>query len=153
MDPKGKVALVTGGAHRVGKAISLMLAQAGTHVVVNYFSSDEAARVTVTEAEAAGVEAMTVQCDVSDWGQVQAMAEAIAGRFGGVDIIVNSASVFETMSFPTDDLETWRRVTAVSIDGPFYVCNALTPGMLLSRATVRGQSASADGWRASYHFR
>lgn len=136
MDPKGKVALVTGGAHRVGKAISLMLAQAGTHVVVNYFSSDEAARVTATEAEAAGVEAMTVQCDVSDWGQVQAMAEAIAGRFGGVDIIVNSASVFETMSFPTDDLETWRRVTAVSIDGPFYVCNALTPGMLARGAGV-----------------
>jgi 3-oxoacyl-[acyl-carrier protein] reductase/pteridine reductase len=130
MEPRGKVALITGGAHRVGKAITLMLARAGVHVVVNYYQSADAARQTVAEAEAAGVQALAVQCDVADWEQVQRMAQAIAARFGGVDIIVNSASLFETMPFPTADLATWHRVTAISIDGPFYVCNALAPGML-----------------------
>lgn len=129
MDPTGKVALVTGGAHRVGKAITLMLARAGAHVVVNYYSAADAAAQTVAEAKAEGVDALAVQCDVADWAQVQAMAAAIEERFGGVDIIVNSASLFETMPFPTTDLETWHRVTAISIDGPFYVCNALTPTM------------------------
>jgi 3-oxoacyl-[acyl-carrier protein] reductase/pteridine reductase len=84
----------------------------------------------VAEAEAAGVQALAVQCDVADWEQVQKMAQAITATFGGVDIIVNSASLFETMPFPTANLDTWHRVTAISIDGPFYVCNALTPGML-----------------------
>ena len=129
MDPKGKVALITGGAHRVGKAITLMLARAGAHVVVNYYSAADAASQTVAEAKAEGVDALTVQCDVADWAQVKAMAAAIEERFGGVDIIVNSASLFETMPFPTTDLETWHRVTAISIDGPFYVCNALVPTM------------------------
>jgi NAD(P)-dependent dehydrogenase (short-subunit alcohol dehydrogenase family) len=130
MNPAGKVALVTGGAHRVGKAITMMLARAGAHVVVNYHSSADAALRTVAEAEAAGVQAMAIRCDVADWDQVQTMHAAIEARFGGVDIIVNSASLFERMTFPADDLEVWHRVTAISIDGPFYVCNSLVPGML-----------------------
>jgi 3-oxoacyl-[acyl-carrier protein] reductase/pteridine reductase len=58
------------------------------------------------------------------------MADEITAAFGGVDIIVNSASLFDKMPFPTDDLDTWHRVTRISIDGAFYVCNALAPGML-----------------------
>lgn len=130
MDPRGKVALVTGGAHRVGGAITRMLAQAGAHVAVNYCRSVSAAQARVAEANAAGVEALAVQADVGDWNQVQAMAAAIEARFGGVDIIVNSADLFQTMPFPAQDIATWQRVTSVSIDGPFYVCNALVPGML-----------------------
>ena len=130
MEIRGKVALVTGGAHRVGKAITMMLAQAGAHVIVNYFSSADAAQQTVAEAEALGVRALALKCDVADLRQVEAMAQAIEQEFGGVDIIVNSASLFDTMPFPTDDLTTWHRVTGISIDGPFYVCNSLAPGML-----------------------
>jgi NAD(P)-dependent dehydrogenase (short-subunit alcohol dehydrogenase family) len=129
MDPKGKVALVTGGAHRVGKAITMMLARGGTHVVVNYQNSRAAAYETVAEAEELGVQAMAIQCDVADWSSVRMMARTICDRFGGVDILVNSASLFEKMSFPTEDLETWRRVTGISIDGAFFVCNSLVPSM------------------------
>lgn len=130
MELHGKSALVTGGAHRVGKAITLMLAQAGANVAVNYFSSATAALETVAEVEALGVRGLALQCDVSQHDQVTRMAEAITAAFGGVDIIVNSASLFDKMTFPTDDLETWHRVTRISIDGAFYVCNALAPGML-----------------------
>lgn len=130
MEIRGKVALVTGGAHRVGKAITMMLAQAGAHVVVNYYSSSRAADETVAEAQALGVRALSVQCDVADWAQVRRMADTILEEFGGVDIIVNSASLFEKTPFPTDDISAWQRVTGISIDGPFYVCNVLVPSML-----------------------
>lgn len=130
MDLRGKVALVTGGARRVGRAVTLMLARAGAHVVVNYHTSAEAAAATAAEAHAAGVEALPWQCDVADWEAVQEMAAAVANRFGGVDVIVNSADLFAQTPFPTGDPTTWRRVTAVALDGPFYVCNSLTPGML-----------------------
>jgi len=126
---KHKVALITGGAHRVGKAITMMLAENGANVVVNYNSSDVAAQQTVIEAEALGVEALAIQCDVADHQAVQRMADQVQDRFGGVDIIINSASLFGKTTIPTDDLETWHRVTRISIDGPFYVCNAFVPGM------------------------
>lgn len=132
MNPKNKVALITGGAHRVGKAITLMLAQAGAHVVVNYNASAVDAQQTVAEAQALGVDALAVQCDVSDWAAVQRMAAAIEERFGGVDIIVNAASYFGKTPFPTTDpkvIEMFHRVTRILIDGTFYVCNSLVPTM------------------------
>jgi 3-oxoacyl-[acyl-carrier protein] reductase/pteridine reductase len=130
MEIQGKVALVTGGAHRVGKAITMMLAQAGADVIVNYFSSSTAADATVAEAKALGVRALACRCDVAQWTEVRTMADTILADFGGVDIIVNSASLFEQTPFPTDDLDAWHRVTGISVDGPFYVCNALVPSML-----------------------
>lgn len=130
MEIRNKVAVVTGGAHRVGKAITMMLAQAGADVVVNYHSSRAAADETVKEVQALGVRARAIQCDVADWQQVQRMAGDIIGEFGGVDIIVNSASLFDQTPFPTDDIAAWQRVTGISIDGPFYVCNTLVPTML-----------------------
>ena len=130
MQINGKVALVTGGAVRVGKAITLMLAREGAHVVVNYNSSASAAQETVAAAQALGVEAMALQCDVAEHTEVQAMTQRILDRFGGVDIIVNSASFFGKLTVPTDDLTTWRRVTRISIDGAFFVVNALAHAML-----------------------
>jgi NAD(P)-dependent dehydrogenase (short-subunit alcohol dehydrogenase family) len=130
MDIQGKVALVTGGAVRVGKAITLMLAGAGAHVVVNYHGSTEAAQATAAAARALGVEALPIQCDVADAGAVQAMARQVMERWGGVDILVNSAGYFGKTPVPTDDLDTWHRVTRISIDGAFYVANALAPAML-----------------------
>jgi NAD(P)-dependent dehydrogenase (short-subunit alcohol dehydrogenase family) len=130
MEIRGKVALVTGGAHRVGKAITMMLARAGADVVVNYFSSHRAADETVAEAQALGVRARAIQRDVADWEQVRGMADTIMAEFGGVDIIVNSADLFDKTPIPTDDVSSWQRVTGITIDGPFFVCNALVPSML-----------------------
>lgn len=133
MELHGKVALITGGAHRVGKAITMMLAHAGAHVVVNYNSAAEEAQVTVAEAEALGVTAMAVQCNVADRSAVAQMVAAVTERFGGVDIIVNSASYFGRTPFPSSDptiYARWEQVTRILIDGPFFICNMLAPGML-----------------------
>lgn len=130
MDPMGKVALVTGGAHRVGKAITLALAQAGAHVIINYHTSHEAAQTTAAEARARGVEALAIQADIADLRQVEAMVAAAQARFGRVDILVNNASRFEKTPLPTRDLSTWHRVTDILIHGSFYCANAVAPLML-----------------------
>lgn len=130
MEIRGKTALVTGGAHRVGKAIALSLAGAGANVVINYHGSAQAAEETVAEAQAAGVEALAIQADVSDPDQVQAMVRAAMDRFGAVQILVNGASLWRKTPFPMEDLTDWHRVTRILIDGSFYCANAVAPSML-----------------------
>jgi len=132
LNPKHKTALITGGAHRVGKAITLMLATAGANVIVNYNTSAAEAEQTVAEAQALGVAALAIQCDVADLQAVQRMAAIICEQFGGVDIIVNSASYFGKTPFPSADpavIDQWHRVTRILLDGTFYVCNSLVPSM------------------------
>jgi len=130
MNPKDKTALITGGAHRVGKAITLALAQAGANVVVNYNSSASAAEKTVAEAQALGVQALAVQADVSDRRQVDEMVATIKARFDSVDILINNASLWLATPFPTEDVEDWHRVIDILINGAFYCANAVAPLML-----------------------
>ncbi len=126
---EGKTALITGGAHRVGKAITLALARAGANVVVNYLSSEAAAQETVQEAEALGVGALAVRADVGELGQVRALVAAAADRFGAVDILVNSASIWQKTPLPMGDFSGWRRVLGVLLDGSMYLADAVAPLM------------------------
>jgi 3-oxoacyl-[acyl-carrier protein] reductase/pteridine reductase len=129
MKIEGKTALITGGAHRVGKAITLTLAQAGANVVVNYYSSDAAAQETVRQAEALGVGGLAVQADVGDMEQARALVAAAADRFGAVDILVNSASIWQKTPLPLGDFAGWRRVLGVLLDGSMYLADAVAPMM------------------------
>ena len=130
MELAGKTAIVTGGAIRVGKGITLELARAGANVVVNYNSSADAANQTVAEAEALGVQAMAVQASVSDYEQVTAMVDAVVERFGRIDVLVNNASTFLPDPLPTDDLSTWHKSIDTLVHGPFYCANRVAPVML-----------------------
>ena len=130
MNPKGKTALITGGAVRVGKAITLTLAQAGANVVINYHSSAAAAEETAVQARKFGVGATAVQANIGDAQQVEAMVAAAQAEFGSVDILVNNASLWQQTPFPTDDLDGWHRVTNILINGAFYCANAVAPLML-----------------------
>jgi NAD(P)-dependent dehydrogenase (short-subunit alcohol dehydrogenase family) len=129
MEIAGKNALVTGGALRVGKSIALMLSEAGANVAFTYLTSEDEARDTADEITCAGVRSLAIRCDVSDWASVQSLARTVETELGGVDIIINSAGLFRRTPVPTEDVELWQRVTRASIDGTFYVCNALVPGM------------------------
>ncbi|MGL4649895.1 MAG: SDR family oxidoreductase [Caldilineaceae bacterium] len=133
MDLKGRVALVTGGAVRVGKEITLELARAGANVVVNYNQSAAAAEETVAQAMALGVQALAVQADISERDAVGRLVERVRSHFGGVDCLVNSASSFGKTPFPSSDpamLDEWQRVTRILIDGPFFLANALAPSLI-----------------------
>jgi NAD(P)-dependent dehydrogenase (short-subunit alcohol dehydrogenase family) len=128
--------LVTGGAHRVGKAITMTLARAGANVVVNYYSSDKAAQETVGEAQALGVGALAVQADVADLDQVRGLVAAAADRFGAVDILVNSASIWQKTPMPLGDFAGWHRVLGVVLHGSIYLADAVAPMM-----QARGEGA------------
>lgn len=146
MDLHGKTALITGGAHRVGRAITLALAQAGANVVINYHSSAAEATATAAEVEALGRAALAVQADVADPTQVTALVAAARERFGGVDVLVNSSSLFKKTPIPTADLETWHRVTGILIHGPFYCANAVAPLMLARGAGVIINIVDLSAW-------
>ena len=130
MDLAGRTALVTGGAKRVGRGITLTLARAGANVVINYNTSADEARRTAADAEALGVQALPVAADVTDDSQVQAMVIAATDRFGTIDVLVNNASTFAFGAFPTDDLTVWHRSIDTLVHGPFYCANRVAPVML-----------------------
>jgi NAD(P)-dependent dehydrogenase (short-subunit alcohol dehydrogenase family) len=130
MEIRGRTALVTGGAHRVGRAITLALARAGANVAINYYSSAEAADETAAMARALGVRALPLQADVSRAEDVQAMVAAVEERLGRVDVLVNAASLWLRTPFPMADFAGWHRVTGILIDGAMYCANAVAPGML-----------------------
>jgi len=139
MELTGKTALITGGAVRVGKAITLALARAGANVVINYFSSQEEVVKTAHEAEALGVRALPLRADIADRAQVEQMVREVERQLGGVDVLVNSASPFLKTPFPVQneaDWERWKRVLDVLIYGAAYCASAVAPRML-----ARGQGA------------
>jgi len=110
--------------------MTLTLAAAGANVVINYNSSAAEAETTASEAEAMGVAAFPVQASVSDYPAVAAMVEAAKSRFGGIDVLVNNASIFVKDKFPTDDLTIWHNSIDTLVHGPFYCSNLVAPSML-----------------------
>ncbi|MBI3957600.1 MAG: SDR family oxidoreductase [Chloroflexi bacterium] len=147
MNIQSKTALVTGGAHRVGKAIALELARVGANLVINYNSSAAAAQETAQEAEALGVQALAIQCDITDLAAVQRMVAQIGERFGGLDILVNSADYFGKHPFPTDDYTTWQRATDITINGSFYVSNECAPLLLAGEGGAVVNLVDLSAWQ------
>ncbi len=125
-----KVALVTGAATGIGKAAVLALARAGHDVVVNYGSSEKAARETAAEAEKLGAKTLLVRCDVSDEPGVRSMVAQIKDTFGKLDVLINNAgttAAWKPKDLETLSLEEWDRVFAVNVRGLFQVTRACVP--------------------------
>ena len=130
MDPREKIALITGGGVRVGQAISLGLAAAGAHVVVHYNRSAGPAAETVAAARELGVEALAVQADLRDPHSASRVIQAAEDRFGRVDILVHSASPFVPASLFDLTLETWRQLMGVLVESFLLLVQGLAPGMV-----------------------
>ncbi|HEX7090667.1 MAG TPA: SDR family oxidoreductase [Longimicrobiales bacterium] len=127
MEVPGRVALVTGGARRLGRALALALARAGADVVINYFRSAEAAEATVGEIAALGRRAIALQGDVSRRADALTLIRRTAEAFGRLDILVNSAATFEQAPLLAVAEEDWDRVLAVNLKGPFLLSQAAAP--------------------------
>ena len=130
MDLEGKVALVTGSGRNIGRATILEMARRGADVVVNARSNRQEAESVAQEAVDIGARAIAVLADVADRRQVDAMVEKAVATFGHVDILVNNAGLRRPSPFTDMSLEEWRAVSAVNLDGPFYCCKAVVPGMI-----------------------
>ena len=126
----GKVALVTGGARNIGRAISFSLAQGGAAVLVNARGSKDAAEETVALIHAAGGKAALHLADITDPKAVAAMAKAAVDQFGRLDILVNNAAIRKETAFADMRLEEWREVLAVTLDGAFLCTQACLPHLV-----------------------
>jgi NAD(P)-dependent dehydrogenase (short-subunit alcohol dehydrogenase family) len=125
IDLNDQVALVTGAAHRVGKAIALELARAGVHILVHYHSSaDETVRNTVHEIKSLGVDAYPVQANISQPEGVSKVFDALKENFGRLNILVNSASVFPVGTLADTTLEAWQQALDVNVTAPFLCTQA-----------------------------
>ena len=120
MQLEGKVAVVTGAAHRVGKSIALALAEAGAHLVVHSHRAAAASARTVVEIESKGVRALAVTADLSRPEGAEALFAAAQGEFGGVDVLVNSAANMEKGSVLSLTPDDWQRSLDLNLSGPFY---------------------------------
>lgn len=127
MEISGKTALVTGGAHRVGRAISLALAHAGANVVVNYHASADEAAETVVEIGRLQRQALAVRADVANAADIDRLIEQTEQHFGALDIVVNSAALFERKPVLEITEAEWDRVLGVNLKGPFLLSQRAAP--------------------------
>lgn len=114
MELKGKVALVTGSGRRVGRAICLALAQSGADVVLHYNRSQAQAQAAADEMRALGAAAETIQADLAEPSQIEAMFSAVGERFGRLDVLVNNAAVFGRTPIEALTAEQWDAQMAVN---------------------------------------
>jgi len=135
-DLTGRVALVTGSAKRTGRAIALKLAEAGASVVVNALASRREAEATARDIERAHGEgrALSFIADVGDPDAVHAMVEAAVERFGGLDILLNNASIRHHAALDATTIDDWRRILRVTLDGSFLCSKAAAPYLMRSPA-------------------
>jgi 3-oxoacyl-[acyl-carrier protein] reductase len=124
---KGKIALVTGGARGIGRAISISLAKYGATVAVNYHHSKENADQLMEEIKALGGNAFAYQADISNSYQISQMMKKIKLNYGGLDILVNNAGVMTDHLLVDMSIEEWDFVLNVNLRGTFLCTKAAIP--------------------------
>ena len=136
-DLAGRVALVTGAARNIGRAIALDLAAGGAAVVVAARSDRAAAAETVAAIEATGGRAAAAFGDVADPAAAEGLVRTALDAFGGLDILVNNAAVRNEAPFDELSYEAWREVLAATLDGAFLVTRAAVAALSRSdRAAI-----------------
>lgn len=130
MDPAGKVCLVTGAAKRVGRVIALAYAEAGARLLIHYNRSEAEARETARLCtEKSGLPAKILQAEQQDPAAIKKAVEKGAEETGGVDVLVNSASVFYPKPFLEMDPADWDCFLEVNLRGPAFFAQAVAPAM------------------------
>lgn len=141
----GRVALVTGAAKNIGRAIALELAAAGAAVAVNTRASVAEAEAVVADIHAAGGKAAVFVADIAQAAAVTAMHRSVEQQLGPVTELVLNASVRREIPFTDMTFEEWREVMGISLDGSFHCIKAVLPGMLAAGSgniiTLAGDTA------------
>lgn len=131
-----KVALVTGGAVRVGRALVLGLAEAGYDLVFTWHSSHGPAVETERRVRQLGGRVASIQIDVSRPSEIEELRLQVGSEFGRLDLLVNSAASFDSTPLLDVDDEAWDRVMAINLRAPFLVVRALASLLRESRGSV-----------------
>ena len=128
---KGKIALVTGAGHGIGREIALALARSGAEVVITDVS-DKIFDVG-KEIESVGTKAFPVKCDVTDAKEAVAIEEKVLGKYERIDILVNNAGIYPQKPFLEMTMEEWNKVLSINLNGVFHCTKAIIPKMVEQR--------------------
>jgi NAD(P)-dependent dehydrogenase (short-subunit alcohol dehydrogenase family) len=145
----GRRALVTGGAVRVGRRLSLELADMGLDVAVHYRSSAGPAEQTAADCRARGVRAAVVAGDLASAGECRRVVAEAAEALGAVDVLVCSAANFLSAPFEQTTEEQLDTVLATNLKGPFFCAQAAAPAMAAAgfgRIVLLGDVAGLEPW-------
>jgi 3-oxoacyl-[acyl-carrier protein] reductase/pteridine reductase len=150
----GKVALVTGAAKRIGRAIALDLAAAGANLVITYLTSAAEAELTVGELTTRGIRARALRCDVRDKVSARAALESTMAEFGRLDILINNAGVYETVAFEELTLAQWDNVFATNVRGPFLLAQLAAVHLRNSKGRIvnLGSLGGLRPWATHAHY-
>jgi 3-oxoacyl-[acyl-carrier protein] reductase/pteridine reductase len=157
MNPRplqGKVALVTGAAKRIGRALALSLAEAGASVVITWRDSESEAAQTVAGLQALGVEAAAFHAELRDPAQIRAAVEAAFTRFSRLDILVNNAGRFETAALETISVEQWDAMFETNTRAPFLAAQAAYPHLKAAHGRIIniGSLGGLHPWPTHAHY-
>jgi NAD(P)-dependent dehydrogenase (short-subunit alcohol dehydrogenase family) len=136
MELNGRVALVTGGAHRLGKAIALALARAGAHVAIHYHRSAAQAEATLAEMRAMGVEATAIQGDLTVVAEVERVVDAALARWGQLELLVNSAGIWGATPLGSVDEARWAELLDTNLRSAFFAVQRAAPALRAARGAV-----------------
>lgn len=146
----GKVALITGGARRLGRASALALAEAGADVAITFRTSAREAQRGLIDLRDLGVRAVALPCDVTDESSVKALIKQAVKELGGLDILVNNAANYETVEFAKLTVAQWDAMFASNTRGPFLVSREASRflrqrrGKIINMGSLGGLRAWAD---------
>ena len=154
----GKVVVVTGAAGGLGSAFSRRFAAAGARIALVDVGAERCAAIAA-ELRGRGVDCEAYACDVSDETQCRATMEAIAARFGGIDVLINNAGITHRSAFAATDTDVFRRVMGVNFFGPLYCTKAALPslierhGLVITISSIAGIAPlyGRTGYAASKH--
>lgn len=135
-DLRGAAALVTGGAHRLGRAIALAFARAGADVIIHYHQSGRAAEATLAELRGLGVRAAALQADLSAAEQAERLADAALAQLGRLDVLVNSSGVWGATPIGSATPEQWDRFLNLNLRGAFFLTQRAAPALRAARGAV-----------------
>lgn len=147
-----RVVLITGGAVRLGKAITLALAREGYHVAISYNRSSDAARFTVQAAESLGVRALAIRADLSRERQVEALVSKVLKAFGRIHILVNNAGIFSPTPFLETTARQWDQFMTVNLRGPFLCSQRVARHMVAAGGGRIINITDVGGLRAWPHY-
>ncbi|MFZ1938585.1 MAG: SDR family NAD(P)-dependent oxidoreductase [Terracidiphilus sp.] len=150
----GKVAFVTGGARRIGRAIAFALAHSGADVAITYLESHAEAAQTAAEIAALGRRAVATPCDVRSETSVRTAIAAVIAEFGRLDILVNNAGAFASAALESLTLEQWDDVFDTNTRGPFLVAREALPHLRAAHGRIinLGSLGATHPWAGHAHY-
>lgn len=153
MDPQGRVALITGSARRLGRTIAHALAESGADIVVHHHASPDAAASTAEELGKLGVRVLVLQADLTDLAEIDRLFRSIDETLGRLDILVNSAAIFQRKPVLDIGASDWDAVLNLNLRAPFFCSQSAarlmgrTGGKIVNIADV----AAFQPWSAYAH--